>query len=460
MNRQIQLNPDQLEALEAIKHFLNNPDLEAFVLCGSAGTGKTTLVSMIIELVHQLGMESLLVAPTGRAAQILQGKLNWLLPKTLGPVAVSTLHGAIYYMASLSVDDTRPEEGLSALHMSFTIRKQGNPFDLLIVDEASMVGDTATPQSSMRFGSGELLSDLMRYVQYLYREGIVSRPIKLLFVGDLAQLPPVGSPQSPALCPEYLYNRFGLQTRRYELTTVMRQGEKSGILSLANLIRDQIFRGAGGGVSIPFNGQDIRSIDVNSAVGLIATNIREKRSSVAVVYSNAIASEYNLGVRSQLWGNSWAPITPGDRLLVTRNCPAVGLSNGDQVHVHTVMSSTVTEQVRLPNGQVVSLHFRELRLQLDLASDSSNGVQCMVLENLLFSNKRDLEEPEQRALFELLRQRHPHVDSGSAEFRDLMQTDPYYNALQVKFGYALGGSAASRWFCFGLCGMVMNKHQR
>jgi hypothetical protein len=61
----------------------------------------------------------------------------------------------------------------------------------------------------------------------------------------------------------------------------------------------------------------------------------------------------------------------------------------------------------------------------------------MVLENLLFSNKRDLEEPEQRALFELLRQRHPHVDSGSAEFRDLMQTDPYYNALQVKFGYAL-----------------------
>ncbi len=437
MNRQIQLNPDQLEALEAIKHFLSNPDLDAFVLCGSAGTGKTTLVAMIIELVKSFEMDSMLVAPTGRAAQILQSKLVQMLPSALGRVPVSTLHAAIYYMASLSVDDTRPEEGLSAVHMDFPIRKQGNPFDLMIVDEASMVGDTATYQPSIRFGSGRLLSDLVGYVQHLNREGFVSRPIKLLFVGDLAQLPPVGSQQSPALCPDYLHSWFGLQARQYELKMVMRQGAKSGILSLANSIRDQIFGWAVGGISIPFNGQDIHPIDFHSAVGLIATNSREKRSSVAVVYTNAKASEYNLGVRAQLWGNSWAPITPRDRLLVTRNCPAIGLSNGDLLHVHTVMSSAVIEQVRLPNGQEVTLRFRELRLQLDLTTGSSNGVQCMVLENLLFSDKRDLEHEEQYALFELLRQRHPYVDPDSAEFRDLMQTDPYYNALQVKFGYAL-----------------------
>nr|WP_158651741.1 AAA family ATPase [Marinobacterium profundum] len=437
MHKQIQLNPDQLEALKAIEHFLNTPSSQAFVLCGSAGTGKTTLVAKIIELVHRLGMNSMLVAPTGRAAQILQGKLDRMLPNAIGPATVSTLHGAIYYMASLSVDDTRPEEGLSAVQMDFPIRKQGNPFDLMIVDEASMVGDTATYQSSMRFGSGKLLSDLVGYVQHLYREGLASRPIKLLFVGDLAQLPPVGSKQSPALCPEYLHNRFGLQTRRYELTTVMRQGEKSGILSLANSIRDQIFRVTAGGIAIPFNGQDIRSIDFHSAVGLVAANSRERCSSVAVVYSNAIASEYNLGVRSQLWGNSWASVTPEDRLLVTRNCPAVGLSNGDQVQVHTVMSSTVIEQVRLPSGQVVTLRFRELRLLFNITDDSSNTVECLVLENLLFSDKRDLEDTEQYALLELLRQRHPYVDPDSVEFRDLMQTDPYYNALQVKFGYAM-----------------------
>ncbi|MCO1337239.1 hypothetical protein MO867_23245, partial [Microbulbifer sp. OS29] len=75
------------------------------------------------------------------AAQILQGKLDRMLPNAIGPATVSTLHGAIYYMASLSVDDTRPEEGLSAVQMDFPIRQQGNPFDLMIVDEASMVGD-------------------------------------------------------------------------------------------------------------------------------------------------------------------------------------------------------------------------------------------------------------------------------------------------------------------------------
>ncbi|UTW11985.1 ATP-dependent DNA helicase [Marinobacterium rhizophilum] len=437
MNRQIQLNPDQLEALEAIKHFLNNPDLEAFVLCGSAGTGKTTLVSMIIELVHQLGMESLLVAPTGRAAQILQGKLNWLLPKTLGPVAVSTLHGAIYYMANLSVDDARPEEGLSALHMDFTIRKQGNPFDLMIVDEASMVGNTALFQPSMRFGSGRLLSDLVGYVQYLYREGIVSRPIKLLFVGDLAQLPPVGSQQSPALSPECLYSNFGLQARRYELTTVMRQGENSGILAWANAIRDWIFHSSGGAVEIPFNGHDIVPADFLSAVRTIANNVRQQQPSAAVVYSNALALDYNLGVREQLWGNPYSPVVVRDKLLVTRNCPSAGLSNGDLVRVVGIHPSSWREQVRLPNGQAVDLYFREMLLKPDASTNESSTIKCMVLENLLFSGHRDLQDCEQFALFELVRQRHPRVDPDSSEFRELLQADLYYNAVQVKFGYAM-----------------------
>lgn len=437
MHKQIQLNPDQLEALKAIEHFLNAPSTQAFVLCGSAGTGKTTLVAKIIELVHRLGMSSMLVAPTGRAAQILQGKLDRMLPNAVGPAPVSTLHRAIYYMESLNVDDMRPEEGLSAVHMDFPVRRQGNSFDLMIVDEASMVGDTAIYQSSMRFGSGKLLSDLVGYVQHLHREGIVSRPIKLLFVGDLAQLPPVGSAQSPALSPEYLYSYFGLQTRRYELTTVMRQGENSGILAWANAIRHQIFHPSSGAVELPCNGHDIVSTDFHSAVRTIANNVRQQRSSAAVVYSNALALEYNLGVREQLWGNSYSPVVVCDKLLVTRNCPGAGLTNGDLVRVKGVLTSTLKEPVRLPNGQRVDLFFREMLLQPDAATSESSLIKCIVLENLLYSHKRDLDDCEQHALFELVRQRHPYVDPDSAEFRDLMQTDPYYNALQVKFGYAL-----------------------
>jgi hypothetical protein len=433
MNRQIQLNPDQLEAMQAIEHFLNNPSLDAFVLCGSAGTGKTTLVAKIIEQAKRFGLESMLVAPTGRAAQILQGKLDRLLPSSLRPVTVSTLHAAIYFMASMSVDETRREEGRSTIQMDFPIRRQGNPFDLLIVDEASMVGDNLTHQPSMYFGTGRLLNDLVTYIRHIYQEGIVSRPVKVLFVGDPAQLPPVGSTHSPALCPEYLYNSFGLQARRYELTTVMRQGEKSSILSLANQIREQIFHGASGGLAIPFNGQDVRPVNFHSAVELIANNIRQNHSCAAVVYSNATAHEYNLSVRSRLWGTAYASISPGERLLVMRNSPTNGLSNGDLVLVHTVMTATLEEKVDLPDGHQISLRFKELRL----VSDSGRRVQALVLENLLFSDRRDLQDTEQHALYLLVRQRNPYVEPDSAEFRDLLQDDPYYNALQVKFGYAM-----------------------
>jgi len=437
MNRPIQLNSDQLEAMQAVEHFLKSQSLDAFVLCGSAGTGKTTLIARIIELANTLSIGSMLVAPTGRAAQILQGKLNRLLPGAVGQVAVSTLHSAIYYMATLSVDETRPADGLSAIHMNFPLKKQGVPFDLLIVDEASMVGDNLTHQPSLYFGSGRLLDDLITYLQRLYHEGIVSRPIKVLFVGDPAQLPPVGSSHSPALSPDYLYNIFELKARRYELTTVMRQGEKSGILSLANQIRDRIFHGANGGISIPFNGQDIRAIDFHSAVGLIANNIRQGRSCAAVAYSNATTQEYNLGVRAQLWGNPYAPVMPGERLLVMRNRTAMGLSNGDILQVQTVMTATLEEHVYLPDGQRITLRFKELRLQLDGGYEGPRFVQTLVLENLLLSYQRDLGGDEQWALYLLVKQRNPSVKPESGEFRELLQTDPYYNALLVKFGYAM-----------------------
>ncbi|WP_415903200.1 ATP-dependent DNA helicase [Neptuniibacter sp. QD29_5] len=437
MNTLIKLNPDQNEAMAAISDFLMSPNLDAFVLCGSAGTGKTTLVAKIIELAHQLLLDSLLVAPTGRAAQILQGKLSQMLPSSMGAPFVSTIHSALYYMASLEVDEERLEEGLSTIQMGFSIKKQKEPFDLLIVDETSMVGDNPTNQSSMMFGSGRLLSDLIDHTQDLYRKGIVNRPIKVLFVGDLAQLPPVGSQDSPALSPKYLYNYFGLNARRYELTTVMRQGDKSGILSFANQIRERIFTGYRGDFSIPFNRYDICPIDFHPAVNLIANNISQNLSCAAVVYSNAMAKEYNLSVRAQLWGNAYAPISPRDRLLVTRNSPEYGLSNGDLVDVHTVMTNSHEERVYLPNGQIANLKFREVRLQLSMVSGVTQVVETLILENLLYSSKRELEETEQHALYLLVCQRNPFVDPNSHEFRELLQTDRYFNALQVKFGYAM-----------------------
>jgi len=365
MNKSFELNPDQQAAMAEIEAFLKSPTQHAFVLCGSAGTGKTTLVARIIELASSYDLESTLVAPTGRAARILQDKLSHMLPPRLSGIKVSTLHSAIYFLKKLTVDESRHEDGLSAVQMDFPLKKQGNAFDLLIVDEASMVGDVAQYQDEMSFGSGRLLSDLITYVQCLYQEGIVARPIKLLFVGDLAQLPPVRSNQSPALCPEYLYERFGLQVKRYELTQVMRQADGSSILSLANTIRDEIFQPSGQPVEIEYNDTDVQPTDFFSAVELIASNYCQNRSSVAVVHTNSLAAQYNCCVREQLWGNGHSSIREGDLLLVTQNYQALGLCNGDLVKVHSVLTSELTEEVILRNGKPVWLRFREVRLMPD-----------------------------------------------------------------------------------------------
>lgn len=439
MNIPIELNADQQAAMAEIQSFLTDPSQQAFVLCGSAGTGKTTLVARIIELAYSLELQSMLVAPTGRAARILQGKLDRMLPPQLAGIKVSTLHGAIYYQSNLTVDESRHEDGLSAIKMDFSIKKQGNTFDLLIIDEASMVGNVGKRQQALRFGSTRLLNDLIAYVNFLYHEGIARQPIKLLFVGDLAQLPPVGSQQSPALSPDYLYEYFGMQAQHYELTQVMRQADGSQILPLANAIRETIFQPSEQPIQINYNETDLQQTDFHSAVELIASNVRQNRSSAAVVYPNSIAMEYNLGVRKLLWGNGYCDIHEGDRLLVTRNSPTLGLSNGDLVKVHSVLTSQLTETVRLPNGQFVNLKFREVRLMPDPDNGDrdSETIKCIILENLLHSPNSDLKIEEQDALYALVKQRNPYLDPDSTAFEEAMREDPYYNALQVRFGYAL-----------------------
>lgn len=437
MNTPIELNADQQAAMAEIKSFLTDPSQQAFVLCGSAGTGKTTLVARIIELAYSRELQSMLVAPTGRAARILQGKLDRMLPPQLSGIKVSTLHGAIYYQSNLTVDESRHEDGLSAIKMDFSLKKQGNTFDLLIVDEASMVGNAAMPQQSLRFGSSRLLNDLIAYVDFLYAEGIARQPIKILFVGDLAQLPPVRSNESPALSPDYLYERFGLQARRYELTQVMRQADGSQILPLANAIRETIFQPSEQPIQINYNETDLQQTDFHSAVELIANNVRQNRSSAAVVYPNKIALEYNLGVRKLLWGSRCCVTHEGDRLLVTRNSPQLGLSNGDLVRVHSVLTSELTEEVILPNDRLVCLRFREVRLMPEPDGGNEDPIQCIILENLLYSPYSDLRIEEQDALYELVKQRNPNLDPNSTAFEEAMRDDPYYNALQVRFGYAL-----------------------
>ncbi|KGK43260.1 hypothetical protein LH51_01075 [Nitrincola sp. A-D6] len=435
MSKDFELNADQKTAIDAIKQFMKDPEQDAFILCGSAGTGKTTLVAKIIELLRGMGLGCMMVAPTGRAARILQSKLNKMLPVDMGPLLVSTLHGAIYYLAEMSLDETRAEYGQSALQMHFPIKKQGDSFDLVIVDEASMVGDMKIPQNTMRFGSGRLLSDLVYFLNRVQENNPGQRPIKLMFVGDLAQLSPVGSENSPALSPEYLQKRFNMNVQRYELTMVMRQAAKSGILDLANSIRKEIFEPTGNAINIESNNNDILVADQIDAVSIIVSNINMLQSSAAVVYSNEKALKYNVAVRHRLWGNGWRAVKSGDQLLVTRNSAKLGVSNGDIIMLKSAALKPIIKVVVLSDGTEVELKFRLVVFQTDMIL--GQGIECLILENLLFAKNRDLSDDEQTAMVRYFHQRYPYQDPDSDEYHQLMMEDPYYNALQVKFGYAL-----------------------
>ena len=434
MTRSIILNPDQQSAIDQVTAFLKDPQVNAFILCGSAGTGKTTLVAKIIERIRLMGVQSLLVAPTGRASRILSTKLGHMLAGEAQPPDVMTLHSAIYYFKEISVDVTRERYGKSSLEMRFPIKKEGNSFELVIIDEASMVGDVRAMDSIMNFGSGFLLSDLVLYINKVMAQ--TGQRIKMMFVGDLAQLSPVGSNISPALMPDYLSERFGFRTYLYELTTVMRQADKSGILQVANTIRAHIFEPTYQAIQIEPNGTDISHASREEAVKMIAYNLKYGRSSVAVAFSNKTVLGYNIAVRRLLWGRcGWATVREGEQLIVTRNCHALGVSNGDIVTLGHVALKGIVHAVDLSNGKTVVLSFREVTFKEGIDNEDINSY--LILENLLKSHRRDLTDDEQLALLEHFEQRHPELDRKSEEFKARLAEDPFYNALQVKFGYAL-----------------------
>ncbi|MCD8512880.1 MAG: AAA family ATPase [Nitrincola sp.] len=359
MTQSIVLNTDQQHAMNQVEFFLRNPRMDAFILCGSAGTGKTTLVARIIERVRSKGVSCMLVAPTGRASRILNTKLDQLLAEDDQLPSVMTLHSAIYYFKEISVDLERESVGQSAIKMRFPIKRDGQTCQLVIVDEASMVGDNQPIGSMMSFGSGRLLSDLVEYINKTVEK--TNNKIKLLFVGDLAQLAPVGSSKSPALMPDYLEDQFGFQTQRYELTTVMRQASKSGILEAANRVRAEVFEPTGKKIQIQDNAIDIRNVWIEDAFGMIAHNLKHNHSSVAVVYSNRLALMYNVAVRRLLWGgNGWRSVVPGEKLLVTRNCHELDLCNGDIVILEQAELKPISKVVRLSNRKEVMLRFREV----------------------------------------------------------------------------------------------------
>ncbi len=431
----IQLTGEQSAALDAIKSFLLDDSRDAFVLRGSAGTGKTTLIAKLVNTLEEMNLSCSLLAPTGRAARILGNKIKQI---TGNPGYEGlTIHRAIYTLTHLEVNEGAETANDPGVRMIFPLKEEESVVSLFVIDESSMVGDKENHGDFMQFGSGRLLMDIVTFARMSRPGRTKDHLTKLLFVGDPVQLPPVGENASPALSDAYLSEQFELKVDSFDLKTVMRQAQDSAILDRATELRDAMLAERFNKFSLQPNGQDIEQVDARRAVDLIVQGLQTKASNVAVVHSNATALEYNRNIRDRRWGDASLPIQIGETLLINKNSTTHLLSNGDLVKVMEVGADAQCVPANLKGGHHVELWFRNVTVAFRDADGSIIQTNCLVLENLLDSPHRELTPLEQRALLVDFRKRHPDLHPKSAEFRRTIRNDPYFNALQVKYGYAM-----------------------
>ena len=411
------LTESQSDAVDELEVFLGSEE-SCFLLTGYAGTGKTYILSQLSDYLNDSGKTYYFLTPTGRAARVIRKRTQ---------KAAYTIHSRIYEVKNNNV--TSEDTDYDDLKVIFNLRNNLDPTDTIyIIDESSMISDKYSDNERLQFGSGKLLSDLIAYAN------VTNMQRKIIFVGDEAQLTPVNSNFSPALSSKYLQEQYQLSCCGKQLTDVYRQDGKSGILSQATKVRNQMRNNSFSEVPLSGNGSDILHLDVEEALSHYS---QKWLQSIFIASSNALVHQYNKTIRENLGISS---LWQGERLLVTKNCMLNGipLFNGDFIYIEsvgqlkerTLMLKEKTET--LP----ITLSFRELDVKMELNGEYFIS-KCYILENLLYATERELSLREHRALLVDFRMRHPQLKSGSEAFKQALLNDSFFNALHVKFGYAM-----------------------
>jgi hypothetical protein len=419
----MELTAQQKAITDQLIRFFDGPD-RCFIMKGYAGTGKTFLIGQLANALANKKKEVWLLAPTGRAARVLSRKTG---------LTASTIHRAIYNLKELVEHDDKK----AAFKFYFRVKDVATDnLDMVVfVDEASMVSDKYSEGEFLHFGSGRVLADLLGFM----RMGDATQKTKIVMVGDPAQLSPVNSPASPALDSAYLAEVHGVRAQEAELTEVVRQAAGNAILAEATTIRKTIASGFHNRLSIkpsPPQIEAVPEIDLPQRFAEANGDAHMPRT-VCVAYSNATCLNLNVAIRAKRSGGDGmhAP-TAGDVLLVIRNNASTGLLNGDLVSI--LWADPESEKVRVPVGEDrIEMAFRNLRLLVEAENGELVEVGTKIVENILFSEKRDLSSAEQKALFVHFKMRCPQLKPNTKEFTEALRADPYFNALQVKFGYAL-----------------------
>ena len=397
---------EQENAIKKLSGFLCSPkEGLVFLLRGYAGTGKTSLVGALVRALDELKQKSVLLAPTGRAAKVFA---------LYAGHPAFTIHKKIYRQKSFSGEMD-----------NFSLNDNLTTHTLYIVDEASMISNEGL--SGAVFGTGRLLDDL---VQFVYS----GQGCRLLLMGDTAQLPPVGEELSPALYAEALRG-YGLEVVEAELTQVVRQEQQSGILWNATALRRLIAEEACYTLpKVRLSGfADIKVVPGNELIDALASCYDKDGldETIVVCRSNKRANIYNNGIRAQiLWREE--ELESGDRLMVAKNNyywtekqkTLDFIANGETVVVRRVRRTRELYGFRFADAVVAFPDYDELELEVTLLLDT------------LHSEAPALSREEHERLFQTVLEDYADIPLKRDRMKK-MKADPHYNALQVKYAYAV-----------------------
>jgi len=401
---QLQLTADQDHLVTLLEAFLKDKsDRKLFVLSGYAGTGKTTMLGAFVKSLNHFKMKTRLLAPTGRAAKVLSNRSS---------KEAFTIHKQIYRRKS-STDEYSPIGLAPNLHTN----------TVFIVDEASMIGEFSM-HSDGQVGRG-LLDDLLEYVF----SGINCR---LIFLGDEGQLPPVGSTESPALNVDFLKSNYNsLSIGEFKLTQVLRQADASGILLNATKLRSIVFPDK---IIFKLGSPDFVRLNGELLQDELETSYNKfgMEGTIVITRSNKRANQYNQHIRGRiLWYEE--QLCNGDCLMVVKNnyywldddSKAGFIANGEILRLKRVMklehlygfdfAKVIVEMEDYPDEPEI-----EVILLLESIDCEGPSVKRDRLKSLFFEIEKDyLDERNKRKRY------------------DKVLKNPYFNALQVKYAYAV-----------------------
>ncbi len=405
INLNLEPTLDQEKAMSALSHFAcGNSEFEIFILTGYAGTGKTTLISSFVNTLAQNKMKSVLMAPTGRAAKVLA---NYSKKKA------STIHRKIYFK------NTTGDGG-----DYFTLGENKHTNTIFIVDEASMISTNAGLEGKASFTPRNLLEDLLEYVY----SGV---NCKLIMIGDIGQLPPIGMSVSPALDKNYLQQSYSFDVIHSELSQIVRQSEDSGILNIAGQLRDldetiPLLK-TNTKNAIKITGQDLQE-EIEACINQFGSD-----EVMVITRSNKRANLFNEQIRRRiLWQEE--DLNAGDVLMATRNnyhwldakSEAGFLANGEIMEILKIVRRET----------IFGFNFADVVVRLIDYPDMKDVELKILLDAIHFEGPSLPREKMKELFYDISVQEYP-LERNKRIRNQLVMNNPYFQALQVKFGYAV-----------------------